>query len=166
MFLEWFATPVPLWLLLVVGLFLFVIGIAVNRKFSVTSGWLAILGTLFTPADIKALAVLLWRSGVVPETMKALRFGGDEEKFAVYFVDLVLKFLPEVGKIESTIATMISNPTSVRGIRPVGVYGGRLNLEGRGNVSFLMKPKEGREDRPGWPLIDKPVAPPEKVETK
>ena len=166
MFLEWIATPVPLWLLLLVGVFLFLIGIAVNRKFSVTSGWLAILGTLFTPADIKALAILLWRSGVVPDSVKSLRFGGDENNFADYFADLVLKMLPEVGKIEAAIASMLGKVPEIRGPRPVGVYGGKLHLEGRNNISFLIKPMGGRDERPGWPLIDNPVAPPAEVETK
>ncbi len=167
---EWFATPVPLWLLLVVGLFLFVIGIAVNRKFSVTSGWLAILGTLFTPNDIKALAVLLWRSNVIPQTMKDLRFGGDETNFANYFADMVLKFLPEIGKVEQTLNSMMGGAPTARDLEaaPVGIYERLLHLEGRGHVKFLDPPipdsRPRRDERPGWPLIDRPVEPPVKLD--
>ena len=163
MFMEWMATPVPLWLLLVISLFLFVIGIAVNRKFSVTSGWLAVLGTLFTPDDIKTLAVLIWRAGLVPASLRDVRFGGKEEQFANYFADMVLKLLPEVSKIEKVIDGMTGKPQQnmmSREMAPVGIYEQTLNLEGRGHVKFLGPPERGRDRLPGWPIIEKPVAPP------
>lgn len=157
MFLE---QTVPLWLLLILVVFSLVIGIAVNRKFSATSGWIAILGTLFTPNDIKALAVLLWRSGVIPQTMKDLRFGGDETNFANYFADMVLKLLPEIGKIEQVIEGMVGKvppEMTARDFKPVGIYEGELHLKGRGYVSFIGPPVRGggREDSPGWPMIDR-----------
>lgn len=167
MFGGFLEQPVQLWLLLILVVFSFVLGIAVNRKFSATSGALAILGTIFTPNDLRTLAILIWRAGLVPTAMRDIRFSGDETNFANYFVDMVLKFLPEIGKVEQVLDSMLG-PVS----RDLETNG--LNLKGRGRVKFAGapphippprdRPHPARDKIEGWPLIDREDKPPIKID--
>jgi hypothetical protein len=157
--LEWLKsifveTTVPLWVPIAVLVLAAIVSAAITRKFG--ANWLALLGFVLTPADIKLLAVLLWRTSIIPATVKSIRFKDSEEEFANYVVKKVLELLPEIGKLDVEAAKVIEEKRAYLGPVSRSAFNvndaiGMIRLQGRGSV--LIGPPLPDKKGPGDPVV-------------
>jgi len=150
-------TAVPLWVPIVVMVVAAILSAAITRKFG--ANWLALLGFIVTPADIKLLAVLLWRTSVIPATIKSVRFHNSEQEFAEYVAKKVLELLPEIGQLDDEAGKILTEKAAYLGPTTRSAFNvddnvGVIRLAGRGRI-LIGPPVPGGRTRPGFPIVHK-----------
>lgn len=148
---SFLAASVPLWALIVLVVATAILATALARKFG--TAWLALIGHLFTVNDVKYLCFLLWRSNVLPKSVKKIRFSGSEEKFVQSVIDMVLDLLPEIQKLDETLVKLANSDKSRYTLQPDD----KVLLEGRRRYIFRgdERPDKSEGQREGFPLPDR-----------